>query len=150
MKFAIIFDTKEEFDRHVGGSPAPAMPVSAAPAPVAPAPVAPPTPPAPVGGIAVGPLPTAPASTPAPPPPAAAAPAPPAPVAPAPAPVASGSLQEIQALITSFVSNPSKGGAAKLKQILAETYGPTVTSGSKIPPEHHAHAIKLLQYHLAN
>ena len=136
MKFAIIFDTKEEFDRHVGGSPAPAMPVSAAPAPV--------------GGIAVGPLPTAPASTPAPPPPAAAAPAPPAPAAPAPAPVASGGLQEIQALITSFVSNPAKGGAAKLKQILAETYGPTVTSGSKIPPEHHAHAIQLLQYHLAN
>lgn len=146
MKFAIIFDTEAEFDAFRRGqqpgaaAPAPAPAVSAAPA-LAAAPAPAPLSPAPSAAGAPAPV---------------AAPAP----APAPAPVAAPSaapsdpneptLQNVIARVTAFVKTPGKGGAAKVKEILATTYGAHVTKAQEIPAEHYGHALQTFQYYIDN
>jgi hypothetical protein len=83
----------------------------------------------------------------------------PAPVAaPAPPPTAAApshtdpnapTSANITARITALVKKPGFGGAAKVKELLVANYGPTVTKGSDIPPEHYAHAIQLFDYYLS-
>lgn len=139
MKFAIIFDTEAEFDAFRRGQqpgaavPSPAPAVTAAPA-LAPAPT-------------VAPAPAAPAPVAAP----AAPPAPAAPAAPAtPADPNEPTLQNVIARVTAFVKTPGKGGAAKVKEILATTYGAHVTKAQEIPPEHYGHALQTFQYYIDN